>query len=135
MNTSRLSLNDIIRTTVGNLSRVVNISSDFADYVRRLYLFGNVSLTDTDVVTVIHPNNIRDSLSFIGSQSPRTVQNYLIMRFIMNEKTIMTKRFRSMVHEMFHNIRNVFIHMVNQSTWMDSKSKIMTIKKVGLSIK
>ncbi|CAF3957278.1 unnamed protein product [Rotaria sordida] len=31
---------------------------------------------------------------------------------------------------MVSNIRDVFINMVNQSTWMDSKSKIETIKKV-----
>ncbi|CAF1353005.1 unnamed protein product [Adineta steineri] len=31
--------------------------------------------------------------------------------------------------EMVNNIRNIFITMVNQSTWMDSKSKIIAIKK------
>ncbi|CAF1296790.1 unnamed protein product [Rotaria sordida] len=178
-NISNLSLNDTIRTTVSNLSHAINISSDFTDYVRRLYLFGNVSLIDTDVVTVVAPDIIRDSLSFIGSQSPRTVQNYLILHFITNENSIMHKRFRSIgqsyrnrsqeisdeqlhrvgcakylsttmssvvsqiyvqkyfnkdarkeARKMFRNIRNVFIHMINQSTWMDSESKIMTIKKI-----
>ncbi|CAF1287451.1 unnamed protein product [Rotaria sordida] len=65
-NISNLSLDDTIRTTVSNLSRAINISSDFTDYARK----------------------------------------------------------------MFRNIRNVFIHMINQSTWMDSESKIMTIKKI-----
>ncbi|CAF1071510.1 unnamed protein product [Adineta steineri] len=31
--------------------------------------------------------------------------------------------------EMINNIRNTFITMVNRSTWMDSKSKIIAIKK------
>ncbi|CAF1366913.1 unnamed protein product [Adineta steineri] len=31
--------------------------------------------------------------------------------------------------EMINNIRNIFITMVNRSTWMDSKSKIIAIKK------
>ncbi|CAF1324461.1 unnamed protein product [Rotaria sordida] len=38
--------------------------------------------------------------------------------------------FTDYARKMFRNIRNVFIHMINQSTWMDSESKIMTIKKI-----
>ncbi|CAM4816416.1 unnamed protein product [Rotaria magnacalcarata] len=171
--------NNTIHTTVGNLSSTIEIGSDFTDYVRRLYLFGNVSLIDTDIVTVIQPNILRNISSFINLQSPRTVQNYLIWRFMMNRVWNMPKQFRDMekqnedifhgtsyeqrrsvrcsqylshamgpviskiyidkyfnkhsqkqAHEMVNNIRNVFINMVNQSTWMDLKSKITTIKKI-----
>ncbi len=33
--------------------------------------------------------------------------------------------------ELVNNIRNTFIDMVNQSTWMDSVSKKRTIEKVN----
>ncbi|CAF1307430.1 unnamed protein product [Adineta steineri] len=39
------------------------------------------------------------------------------------------KNTRKETTEMINNIRNTFITMVNRSTWMDSKSKIIAIKK------
>ncbi|CAF3298795.1 unnamed protein product [Rotaria socialis] len=171
--------NNTIHTTVGNLSSTIEIGSDFTDYVRRLYLFGNVSLIDTDIITVIKPNILRDVSSFINRQSPRTVQNYMVWHFMINRAWNMPKQFRDIeqqyenifhggsyerrrsvrcaqylrksmgsviskiyintyfnkdsqkqAREMVNNIRNVFINMVNQSTWMDLRSKIRTIKKV-----
>ncbi|CAF0980947.1 unnamed protein product [Rotaria sordida] len=42
----------------------------------------------------------------------------------------MAEWFKRWPSAMVSNIRDVFINMVNKSTWMDSKSKIETIKKV-----
>ncbi|CAF1414893.1 unnamed protein product [Adineta steineri] len=59
----------------------------------------------------------------------------MIWRFMMDRAWHMPKRFRNIVQqftqttEMINNIRNIFITMVNRSTWMDSKSKIIAIKK------
>ncbi|CAF1446150.1 unnamed protein product, partial [Adineta steineri] len=66
----KLSFKDIVRTTVGNLSHTMN--SDFTNQLRRLYLFGNVSLVDTDIVTVYAPKVLLDIMSIIDQQSPRT---------------------------------------------------------------
>jgi hypothetical protein len=38
----------------------------------------------------------------------------------------------SQVREMMTNIRNTFINMLDQSTWMDAISKSRTIEKVNL---
>ncbi|CAF4268207.1 unnamed protein product, partial [Adineta steineri] len=118
-------------------------------------------------------------MSIIDQQSPRTIQNYMIWRFMMSRALNMPKRFRNIVQqynsvfygttgsqrrpiicanyvnkmmglavskiyinkyfdkdirkeitEMSDNIRNVFIKMINQTVWMDSKSKSATIEKV-----
>ncbi|CAF1281467.1 unnamed protein product, partial [Rotaria sordida] len=95
----KISFNNTIRTTVGNLSRTVNISSDFTTYLRRLYLFGNVSLIDTDIITVVAPKVVRDISSIIDRQSPRTVQNYMIWRFMVNRAWNMPKRFRDIAQQ------------------------------------
>ncbi|CAF1159641.1 unnamed protein product, partial [Rotaria sordida] len=174
----KISFNNTIRTTVGNLSRTVNISSDFTTYLRRLYLFGNVSLINTDIVTVFAPKVVRDITLIIDRQSPRIIQNYMIWRFMVNRVWNMPKRFRDIAQqfnyvlqgtsterprsvicashvshamdlavskiyinqyfdqdarkealEMINNIRNIFINMINQSMWMDLKSKIAMINK------
>ncbi|CAF1313030.1 unnamed protein product [Rotaria sordida] len=98
----KISFNNTIRTTVGNLSRTVNISSDFTTYLRRLYLFGNVSLIDTDIITVVAPKVVRDISSIIDRQSPRTVQNYMIWRFMVNRAWNMPKRFRDIAQQFNH---------------------------------
>ncbi|CAF3873517.1 unnamed protein product [Adineta steineri] len=93
----KLSFKDIVRTTVGNLSHTMN--SDFTNQLRRLYLFGNVSLVDTDIVTVYAPKVLLDIMSIIDQQSPRTIQNYMIWRFMMNRALNMPKRFRNIVQQ------------------------------------
>ncbi|CAF1538878.1 unnamed protein product, partial [Adineta steineri] len=97
MKHDKLSFQDIVRTTVGNLSRIVN--SDFTNQLRRLYLFGNVSLIDTDIVTVYAPKFLLDIISIIDQQSPRTIQNYMIWRFMMSRALNMPKRFRNIVQQ------------------------------------
>ncbi|CAF0889924.1 unnamed protein product [Adineta steineri] len=97
MKHDKLSFQDNVRTTVGNLSRTVN--SDFTNQLRRLYLFGNVSLVDTDIVTVYAPKVLLDIISIIDQQSSRTIQNYMIWRFMMNRALNMPKRFRNIVQQ------------------------------------
>ncbi len=77
----------------------VSIQSDFTNYLRRLYLFGNVSLIDTDIVTVSAPKIMRDISSIIDRQTPRTVQNYMIWRFMMNRASNMPKQFRDIAQQ------------------------------------
>ncbi|CAF4147416.1 unnamed protein product [Adineta steineri] len=172
----KLDLDETVRTTVDNLSNT--ISFDSSNYIRRLYLLANISVTDADSVIVTAPKLLHGIASIIDRQSPRTMQNYMIWRFMMDQAKHMPKRFRNILQEytrvfsgtdteesrtitcanyvntmmnlpvtklyieeyfhkdarketteMINNIRNTFITMVNQSTWMDSKSKIIAIKK------
>ncbi|CAF1616696.1 unnamed protein product [Adineta steineri] len=172
----KLDLHETVHTTVGNLSNT--ISFDSSNYIRRLYLFANVSVIDADIVIVDAPKFLHGISSIIDRKSPRTMQNYMIWRFMMNRAWYMPKRFRNIlkqfqdvvygtstaesrtitcanyvntmmsltvsklyIDEHFHkdarkettkminNIRKIFITMVNQSTWMDSTSKIIAIKK------
>ncbi|CAF3681611.1 unnamed protein product [Adineta steineri] len=169
---------ETVRTTLGNLSHTINVTFDSSNYIRRLYLFANVSVIDADIVIVGAPKLLHGISSIIDRQSPRTMQNYMIWRFMMNRAWHMPKRFRNILKqfqdvvygtstaesrtitcanyvntmmgltvsklyidehfykdarkettEMINNIRNTFITMVNQSTWMDSTSKIIAIKK------
>ncbi|CAF0766735.1 unnamed protein product [Adineta steineri] len=172
----KLDLRETVRTTVNNLSNT--ISFDSSNYIRRLYLLANISVTDADSVIVTAPKLLHGISSIINQQSPRTIQNYMIWKFMMNQARHMPKQFRKMLQqytqvtvgtsteesrtitcanyvnkmmnlpisklyieedfhkdtrkettEMINNIRNTFITMVNQSTWMDSKSKSIAIKK------
>ncbi|CAF1059202.1 unnamed protein product [Adineta steineri] len=175
---NQLDSRETVRTTLGNLSHTINVSFDSSNYIRRLYLLANVSVIDADIVIVRAPKLLHGISSIIDRQTVRTIQNYMIWRFMMDRAWYMPKRFRNIVQqftqvfhgtsteesrattcanyvnivmsltvsklyieeyfhkdtrketiEMVNNIRNIFITMVNQSTWMDSKSKIIAIKK------
>jgi membrane metallo-endopeptidase-like protein 1 len=80
-------------------ARDVSIQSDFTSYLRRLYLLGNVTLNRTDIVTVKAPELLRDVSSIIDRQSPRTIQNYMIWRFMMTRISSMPKQFREIVKQ------------------------------------
>ncbi|UJR22660.1 hypothetical protein I4U23_025699 [Adineta vaga] len=171
-----LDILETVRTTLGNLSHTIRFDS--SNYIRRLYLLANVTVTDADIIIVTAPKLLRGISSIIDRQSPRTMQNYMIWRFMMYQARHMPKRFRNILQqfthvfygtsiekprtitcakyvnkmmslpvsklyidehfhkdtrkettEMINNIRNTFITMVNRSTWMDSKSKSIAIKK------
>ncbi|CAF1044530.1 unnamed protein product [Adineta steineri] len=175
---NQLDSRETVRTTLGNLSHTINVSFDSSNYIRRLYLLANVSVIDADIVIVRAPKLLHGISSIINRQTARTIQNYMIWRFMMDRAWHMPKRFRNIVQqftqvfhgtsteesrattcanyvnivmsltvsklyieeyfhkdtrketiEMINNIRNIFITMVNQSTWMDSKSKIIAIIK------
>ncbi|CAF1615486.1 unnamed protein product [Rotaria sp. Silwood1] len=88
-------VNETIQTTVGNLSNSFKSNFDFTNYLRQSYLIGNVTLLDTDIVSVSEVAYLVN-LSLILEQTPaRVVQNYLIWRFMMNRASSMPKRIRS----------------------------------------
>jgi predicted metalloendopeptidase len=65
----------------------------------------NVSLIDTDIVTVSEVEYLRNISLIINQQSPRTLQNYMVWRFIMIQITNMPKRFRTIEQEFQHIFR------------------------------
>ncbi|CAF0725068.1 unnamed protein product [Adineta steineri] len=168
----RARQNDTIRTSLHNLSRILNTSFDFTNYVRQIYLSANITLLDNDNVSISEVEFLRNASLLIDQHSPRTVQNYLIWRFMMNRAANMPKRYRTIKEqferalrgtsaerprsvtcgsyvngnmgfavaklyikkyfdenarnqslEMIRNIRNAFIDMLEDSTWMDDVSK------------
>jgi predicted metalloendopeptidase len=111
------SIEKNIQTTMKNLSRTMNsdvsvsffffsltlsvfIQFDFTNYLRRLYLLGNITLTDNDIVSVDDIETIRNISSIIGQQSPRILQNYMIWRFVIYRVPNMPKRFRTILDKL-----------------------------------
>ncbi|CAF0819256.1 unnamed protein product [Rotaria sordida] len=176
-------VDESIRTTLGNLSRTLDVNFDFVSYLRHAYGLANISLMDEDIVFINEIDFIRNVSSIINHYSPRTLQNYLVWRFVVNRIDQMPKRFqmikqnflkvftgsksqrsrtiecatfvntnmdfavaklyiqkyfdenaRNQSMEMIVNIRNTFIDIVQQSSWMDPISKSKAIEKVHAMI-
>lgn len=170
--------NETVRTNLAEVQTTIGASFDFETYVRRAYLIGNITLTDEDIVSLNEIKYLRN-VSMILEQTPiRTLQNYLVWRFMMNRagnlpqslrairerfirvfrgttaepprtvscgnlvnsnmgfavskvyiKAYFDENARNQSFEMITNIRNSFISMVNESTWMDEVSKAKAIEK------
>ncbi|CAF1088486.1 unnamed protein product [Rotaria sordida] len=99
----RARQNDIIRTTIGNLSRIFNTSFDFTNYLRQIYSLANVTLFDNDNVSVSELEFLRNASLIIDQHSPRVLQNYFIWRFMMNRAANMPKRYR-VIREQFDRV-------------------------------
>jgi membrane metallo-endopeptidase-like protein 1 len=174
----RLRDNETVRTTVGKLPDTLKTSFDFTNYLRQSYLLGNVTLMDADIVSVSEIAFLVNISSILDQAPPRSVQNYLIWRFMMNRASSMPRRIRStreqfdrvfrgtsaepprattcaeyvnnnmgfavsklyiqkyfdgnarnQSFEMISNIRNSFMTMMQQATWMDDHSKSLAIDK------
>jgi membrane metallo-endopeptidase-like protein 1 len=81
----------------------ISIQFDFVGYIRALYLLGNVTLTDTDIITVSELEYIRNVSLIIDQTSPRTLQNYLVWRFIMIQTANMPRRFQ-LIKQQFEQV-------------------------------
>lgn len=64
---------------------------------------GGITLTDTDIVSVSELEYIRNVSLIITQQSPRTLQNYMIWRFMMNQASNMPKQFQ-VIKQQFEQI-------------------------------
>jgi membrane metallo-endopeptidase-like protein 1 len=164
--------NETIRTTVPQLSLIFNTSFDFTNLLRTAYGSGNVTLNDTDTVTVSQLDFLNAVSSIINATSYRTLQNYFVWHFMMDQAGNMPRAFRvikqefdryfedthdgpprsvkcafyvnnnmpfvvsklyiksyfndsarNQTFEMIGNIRNSFVNMLDQSSWMDDASK------------
>ncbi|CAF1121062.1 unnamed protein product [Rotaria sp. Silwood1] len=91
----RIRDNETVRTTVADLELTLNTTSfNFTDYLRKAYLLGNVTLLDTDIVFVRELEYLLNVSSIVNQTSPRTLQNYMIWRFIMNRVSNMPQQYR-----------------------------------------
>ena len=72
---------------------------NFSEYLRRVYLFGNVTLADTDIINISELKVLQNVAKILERNSPRTIQNYLIWRFVMSHIDHLPKRFRSLKQE------------------------------------
>ncbi|CAF1169584.1 unnamed protein product [Rotaria sp. Silwood1] len=71
------------------------IRFDFLGYLREFYLLANITLLDTDIVTVSELEYLRNVSLIINQQSSRTLQNYMVWRFMMSQASNMPKHFRT----------------------------------------
>lgn len=53
-----------------------------------------MTLLDSDLITINEPEFFQDVSLLISRQSPRTIQNYLIWRFLMNQAKNLPKKYR-----------------------------------------
>ncbi|CAF1051487.1 unnamed protein product [Adineta ricciae] len=174
----RAKQNETVRTTIGNLSQTFTTDFEFTNYLRQVYLSANVTLNDSDIVSISDLDFLRNASEVVSQSQTRVIQNYAIWRFVMNRVSDLPKRYRltreafdrefrgtssqrarsivcgsfvnnnmgfavSKVYvaryfdenaknqssEMISNIRNAFIEMVQNSTWMDDDSKEKAIEK------
>ncbi|CAF3760157.1 unnamed protein product [Rotaria sp. Silwood1] len=70
-------------------------SFDFLGYLREFYLLANITLLDTDIVTVSELEYLRNVSLIINQQSSLTLQNYMVWRFMMSQASNMPKHFRT----------------------------------------
>ncbi|CAF0813568.1 unnamed protein product [Rotaria sordida] len=97
--------NTTIRTTVGNLTHLLNTTFDFTNYVRSAYLWAGITLVDNDIVAVSEREYLYNVSSIIDRTSSRTLQNYVLWRFLMHRVDNMPKQFRSIKENFQHILR------------------------------
>ncbi|CAF0891456.1 unnamed protein product [Rotaria sordida] len=90
----RARYDETVRTTFNNLSLTFNTTFDFTDYVRRSYLLGNVTLQDTDIIAVSEIEYLNNVSLILQRASPRTIQNYIVWRFILSRTSDMPQHIR-----------------------------------------
>ncbi|CAF0871999.1 unnamed protein product [Rotaria sordida] len=87
--------NETVRTTIGDLALTLNTTSfNFTDYLHQAYLLGNVSLVDDDIIFVRELEYLLNVSAIVSQTPPRTLQNYMIWRFVMNRVSNMPQQFR-----------------------------------------
>ncbi|CAF4205719.1 unnamed protein product, partial [Adineta steineri] len=76
---------------------------------------------------IFHGTSTEESRTITCANYVNTIMNLPVSKLYIEE--YFHKDARKETTKMINNIRNTFITMINQSTWMDSKSKIIAIKK------
>ncbi|CAF4212066.1 unnamed protein product, partial [Adineta steineri] len=76
---------------------------------------------------IFHGTSTEESRTITCANYVNTIMNLPVSKLYIDEHSY--KDARKETTKMINNIRNIFITMINQSTWMDSTSKIIAIKK------
>ncbi|CAF3718768.1 unnamed protein product [Adineta steineri] len=100
--------NETIRTTVDDLSTILNTTFDFNEYITRAYMLGNVTLFGTDIVSISELDFLRNVSLLVEQTQPRIVQNYVIWRFMMNRVANLPQHLRI--------LRERFIRVIGGTT-------------------
>ncbi|UJR20406.1 hypothetical protein I4U23_023537 [Adineta vaga] len=87
--------NETVRTTVADLSKALQSSFDFTNYLTEAYLIGNVTLVPTDLVTVSEVPYLLNVSTLLHQTPPRILQNYVVWRFLMNRAIYMPQHIRN----------------------------------------
>ncbi len=66
-------------------------------------MLANVSLVDADIVFISEIDYVRNASLIIDQQSSRTLQNYIVWRFMMSQIDNMPQRFRT-IKQQFNKI-------------------------------
>ncbi|CAF4126552.1 unnamed protein product [Adineta steineri] len=101
--------NTTIRTTVGKLRELLYTTFDFTNYLASAYASANVTLMDSDLVIGREIDYLYNVSSIIHQVSPRILQNYVILRFMMNLINGLPKRFRSIKENLNRVLRGTTV--------------------------
>lgn len=102
---------------------------DFANHLRNAYLLGNVSLVEADIVTVNELEVLRNVSAIIEQQTPRTLQNYLVWRFMMGQVDHMPKRFRALKQQF-----NKVLYGVSAEKPRATRCAVYTNRNMGYAV-
>ncbi|UJR11165.1 hypothetical protein I4U23_015346 [Adineta vaga] len=95
--------NETVRTTVNTLSSILNTTFNFDDYVRHAYLLGDITLDGTEIVSVSEIDYLLNVSSILEQTPARTLQNYIVWRFMMNRAANMPQYIR-ILRERFERV-------------------------------
>ncbi|UJR10830.1 hypothetical protein I4U23_015017 [Adineta vaga] len=87
--------NETVRTTISDLAFTFNTSFDFTNYLQQAYLSADVVINDQDTIVVSELDFLNNATSIIDETSSRTLQNYFIWRFMMNQAGNMPRSIRN----------------------------------------
>ena len=140
-----------IGTTVGKLSETINssvsispifsavlhisIQFDFTDYIRRAYLLGDVVLDDSDPVTLDNLQYLRNVSLIINQYPSRTIQNYVIWRFMMQQADYMSRQLREIKKRFDKMLQGNIAEELQKSTCATFVSNVMGFAVSKLYIK
>lgn len=113
----------------------VSIQFNFADYIRRAYLLGDVILTDSDTVILSNIQYLRNVSSIIDQYSPRTIQNYVVCRFLMQLVDDMPRQFREIKRRFIKVVEGGSTEKLRKSTCATYVSSAMGFAVSKLYIK
>ncbi|CAF1185487.1 unnamed protein product [Rotaria sordida] len=97
--------NPTIRTTVDNIPQLLNTTFNLTNYLRSAFSWAGIDILDSDIVTVDELDYFYNISLIIDQTPPRTLQNYVIWRFMMDQIHNMPKRFRSIEKDFDHIVR------------------------------
>ncbi|UJR18376.1 hypothetical protein I4U23_005280 [Adineta vaga] len=142
--------NENFRIAIDNVTKVVNSSFDFSDFIHRLYQSVGVNLTEADIpilaacstklpylvlciqydrfnAKTISRTSTEQARSIECSSSVNNAMGFAISRLYIEK--YFSEQTRIQLQELYRTVRDEFIDMISQASWMDTVSKRRAVEK------